>query len=118
MFFSGIPNLSVHLQLSRKTIYKGSFSIIIVAEQPHINNEELKNMALRIKGRGEDDGANICYKLSDGQIVTTAQGVAMQKRGELPGYNVITVKGVEYLRDNPDTREEDNIDSQPLIQCP
>ena len=73
-------------------------------------------MALRIIGRREDaNGANTHYKLSDGRIVTRQEGVAMCRRGELPGYNIITVDGVDYLRDNPDTRVSDNIDSQPLI---
>jgi len=39
----------------------------------------------------------------------------MCKRGELPGYHVVEINGVEYLRDDPDKDEKDNIDSQPLI---
>lgn len=73
-------------------------------------------MALRITGRREDvNGANTHYRLSDGRIVTRAEAVRMCKLGHLPGYNIITVNGVEYLRDNPDTRESDNIDNQPII---
>jgi len=74
-------------------------------------------MSLRVVGRKEDPdtGASTHYKLSDGRIVTRAEGVAMCKRGELPGYHVVEVNGVPYLRDNPDTRPEDNIDHQPLI---
>jgi len=74
-------------------------------------------MSLRVVGRKEDPdtGANTEYKLSNGKTVTRAEGVAMCERGELPGYHVITVNGVKYLRDNPDTRPEDNIDHQPLI---
>jgi hypothetical protein len=73
-------------------------------------------MALRIVGRREDStGANTHYKLSDGRIVTRAEGVRMCKMGLLPGYDIIVVRGVEYLRDKPDTRVSDNIDSQPLI---
>lgn len=73
-------------------------------------------MALRITGRREDEnGANTHYRLSDGRIVTREEAVRMCRNGELPGYNIIEVNGVEYLRDNPDTREEDNIDNQPLI---
>ncbi len=73
-------------------------------------------MPLRITGRREDsNGANTHYRLSDGKIVTRADAVAMQRRGLLPGYHIIRVNGVEYLRDNPDTKEEDNIDNQPLI---
>jgi len=73
-------------------------------------------MALRITGKREGPtGANTHYRLSDERIVTRADAVAMCKRGELPGYHVVVINGVEYLRDNPDTREEDNIDSQPDI---
>ena len=73
-------------------------------------------MALRITGRREDEnGANTHYRLSDGRIVTREEAVIMCRNGELPGHNIIEVNGVEYLRDNPDTREEDNIDSQPLV---
>ena len=73
-------------------------------------------MVLRIIGRREGPtGANTHYKLSNGRIVTRGEAVAMCKRGELPGYNIVEVNGVEYLRDNPDTRKEDNIDNQPLI---
>jgi hypothetical protein len=73
-------------------------------------------MSLRITGRREDaNGANTHYRLSDGRIVTRADAVRMCRMGLLPGYNIITVNGVEYLRDNPDTRESDNIDSQPLV---
>ncbi|MBU4265743.1 MAG: DUF3892 domain-containing protein [Candidatus Altiarchaeota archaeon] len=55
------------------------------------------------------------YKLSDGRIVTREEGVRMQKRGELPGYDIYIRNGVEYLRDKPDTHPEDNIDRQPRI---
>lgn len=73
-------------------------------------------MALRITGRREDaTGGNTHYRLSDGRIVTRVDAVRMCRMGLLPGYNIITVSGVEYLRDNPDTRVSDNIDSQPLI---
>ena len=73
-------------------------------------------MSLRVTGRREDEkGANTHYRLSNGKIVTRAQAVTMVKKGELPGYNIIKVNGVEYLRDNPDSKESDNIDNQPLI---
>ena len=73
-------------------------------------------MALRITGRREDEnGANTHYRLSDYRIITRAEAVAMCKRGELPDYHIYTRSEVEYLRDNPDTRESDNIDNQPLV---
>lgn len=73
-------------------------------------------MSLKIVGRRENEtGANTHYKLSDGRIITRAEGILMCERGELPGYNVTLDNGVLYLKDIPDTRVEDNIDSQPLI---
>ena len=73
-------------------------------------------MALRITGRREDEnGANMHYRLSDGRIVTREEAVEMCRRGELSGYHIYERNGVEYLRDNPDKREEDNIDNQPLV---
>lgn len=72
---------------------------------------------LRINGKREDPntGANTHYRLSDGRVLTRSEAVAMCRRGDLPGYNIYDLNGVEYLRDNPDTRESDNIDSQPNI---
>ena len=75
---------------------------------------EVFKIALKIIGRREKNGANTHYKLSDGRTITREEGVRMQKDGYLPDYNVVTIEGVQYLRDNPDTRKEDNIDEQPL----
>ncbi len=73
-------------------------------------------MPLKVTGRREDGkGANTHYKLSNGNIITRAKGVTMRRRGELPGYHIVKVNGVDYLRDNPDNRKGDNIDSQPLV---
>ena len=73
-------------------------------------------MALRITGRREDsNGANTHYRLSDDRVVTREEAVRMHRRGLLPDYHIYERDGVEYLRDNPDTRESDNIDNQPLI---
>lgn len=81
-----------------------------------MKNDEGGYMALRVTGRREDaNGANTHYRLNDDRIVTRDEAVRMCRLGLLPGYNIIRVNGVEYLRDNPDTRESDNIDNQPLI---
>lgn len=73
-------------------------------------------MELRITGRRENDtGANTYYRLSDGRILSRAETVILCKAGLLPDYHIIHVNGVEYLRDNPDSNEADNIDNQPLI---
>lgn len=74
-------------------------------------------MALRITGRKEDEnGANTDYRLSDGRMVTREVAVGMCENGELPGYHIYERDGKKYLRDNPDTKEEDNIDHQELIE--
>ena len=73
-------------------------------------------MTLKIVGRREGStGANTHYRLSDGRTVTREDAVRMCEVGLLPTYNVIIVNGIKYLRDNPDVRVEDNIDTQPLI---
>ncbi len=73
-------------------------------------------MALRITGRREDErGRNTHFRLSDGRIVTLGEAVVMVESGNLPGYHIYERDGVKYLRDNPDTKESDNIDNQPLI---
>ena len=71
-------------------------------------------MALRVTGRREDDrGRNTHYRLSG--IVTRSEAVAMVESGNLPAYHIYERDGVKYLRDDPDTRESDNIDNQELI---
>ena len=70
----------------------------------------------RITGRRENDsGGNTHYRIGQTKIVPRGEAVRMEKQGKLPGYHTLKVNGVEYLRDNPDTRESDNIDNQPLI---
>ncbi|MDD4910500.1 MAG: DUF3892 domain-containing protein [Candidatus Omnitrophica bacterium] len=72
-------------------------------------------MARRITGRKENDtGGNTHYKIGD-RVVRRTEAVKMVKNGNLPGYHTVKINGVNYLRDNPDKREGDNIDSQPLI---
>ena len=73
-------------------------------------------MAFRITGRRESEtGANTHYRVSGELIVTNEQGVILCKNGLLPEYHIMTVNGMEYLRDNRDSETNDNIDSQPLI---
>lgn len=73
-------------------------------------------MAKRITGRRENEsGANTHYRIGDRKIVPRGEAVRMVKQGKLPEYHILKVNRVEYLRDNPDKRESDNIDKQPLI---
>ncbi|MEJ2267986.1 MAG: DUF3892 domain-containing protein [Nanoarchaeota archaeon] len=69
---------------------------------------------VRITGRKENStGGNTAYKIG-GRWVSRKDAVKRCKQGKLPGYHVLKVRGREYLRDNPDGRKKDNIDSQPL----
>ena len=119
----------VSLSKNKRTIYSMSKPRNEVLEEPISYNFETveapaeKSKAkpkvkkkLRIVGRREDSlGANTHYKLSNKKIVTKANAVKMVKSGKLKGYQIIKVKGVDYLRDEPDSRESDNIDNQKLI---
>lgn len=74
-------------------------------------------MIIRVIGRKEDPNkkVNTHYMLSDGQIYTREEIINMWRRRLLPGYHVCKRNGVEELRNNPHTKEGDNIDNQPLI---
>lgn len=72
-------------------------------------------MSKRITGRREGPtGANTHYRVGQ-TIVPRGEAVRMQKRGEIDDCHVMKRNGKEYLRDNPDKSERDNIDQQPLI---
>ena len=72
-------------------------------------------MAPRITGRRENDtGGNTHYRIGS-RIVPRAEAVKMVENDKLPGYHTVKINSVKYLRDNPDKRESDNIDNQPLI---
>lgn len=71
---------------------------------------------LRIVGVAEDDkGANTHYELTDGRALTREEAVQLHKNGQLQGYHIYLRNGVEYLRDDPDSSIEDNIDEQKSI---
>lgn len=64
------------------------------------------------------DVSNIYFELSDGRIVTRKMAAELVKSNELSGYHIYEREDVEYIRDNPDKEETDNINSQPLISWP
>ena len=73
-------------------------------------------MAPRITGRRENDsGGNTHYRIGPSKVVARAEAVRMVEDDKLPGYHTVKINDVKYLRDNPDKRESDNIDNQPLI---
>lgn len=64
----------------------------------------------RIRGRRDGpNGRNEHYDVGPRSNVPRRNVVAEIKRGEHPGAHVITVKGREYARDNPDGSTSDNV---------
>ena len=72
---------------------------------------DAKNITALIKQNGRITG----YKLSDGQTVSKADGVALAKWGEIKNVGVATRKGNEYLRSLPDGSEGNNLGNLPSI---
>ena len=62
-----------------------------------------------IGNRDGQGGRNDTYKIGDRSRVPRRNAVAEVKRGEHSGAHVIKVKGVEYVRDNPDPSKKDNV---------
>lgn len=55
------------------------------------------------------------YQLSNGEIISKEQGIAMAKAGGIKGVGVASRKGNEYLRTLPDNWETNNLSSLPTI---
>ncbi|MDD5454657.1 MAG: hypothetical protein PHW62_04070 [Candidatus Ratteibacteria bacterium] len=74
-------------------------------------------MTVRIIGRKEDPNRkiNTHYLLSDGRLYTREEILEMWKRRLLPGYRICKRDDLDDICDNPHTKEDDNIDNQPLI---
>ena len=56
------------------------------------------------------------YQLSDGQIVSKAQGVAIARQGGILGVGISSRKGNEYLKSLPDGTENNNLSSLPTVK--
>ncbi len=78
---------------------------------------EMSEMIIRIIGRKQDPKKKVHthYMLSDGHVYTREEILEMWRRRKLPGYHVCHRNEVEDVCDNPHTKENDNIDKQPLI---
>jgi hypothetical protein len=64
----------------------------------------------KIKGRNDGpNGRNEHYDIGRRVNVPRRQVVAEINRGEHPDAHVVTVKGREYARDNPDSSKKDNV---------
>ena len=55
-------------------------------------------------------------KLSDGQMVSKSEGVAMTKAGDIQGVGVAHRGDIEYLKALPDGKETNNLSSLPTVR--
>lgn len=55
------------------------------------------------------------YELSNGEVLTKSEGVALAKAGGIRGVAVAARNGSEYLRSLPDGAEENNLGSLPSV---
>lgn len=72
-------------------------------------NEDAKEIEKLIRNNGKISG----YQLSDGTILSKAEGVALAKQGGIRGVAVATRNGNEYLRSLPDGSESNNLGDLP-----
>lgn len=64
----------------------------------------------------KSDGVISGYKLSNGQIVTKEEGVALAKQGGIKGVGIAKREGTEYLKSLPDGTENNNLGNLPTVE--
>lgn len=74
-------------------------------------SSDAKEIVALVKESGRISG----YQLSDGQILSKEQGVALAKQGGIRGVGISERKGREYLKSLPDGREQNNLGNLPSI---
>jgi len=74
-------------------------------------NADAKSIVALVKHSGRITG----YKLSDGQVLSKEDGIALAKQGGIQGVGIAKRKGNEYLRSLPDDREGNNLGSLPSV---
>lgn len=71
--------------------------------------------AKEIVGLVKSSGKITGYQLSDGQVVSKEQGVAMAKSGDIYGVGVAHRNDSEYLKALPDGKENNNLGNLPSV---
>ncbi|MEG1426869.1 MAG: DUF3892 domain-containing protein [Oscillospiraceae bacterium] len=74
-----------------------------------VPNKDAKSISRLVKTGGKVSG----YELSDGQIVSKTEGVALAKQGGIRGVAIATRNGNEYLRSYPDSQGGNNLGNLP-----
>lgn len=71
--------------------------------------------AKEIVGLLKSSGRITGYQLSDGQMVSKEEGVAMAKSGDIQGVGIAHRKNSEYLKALPDGSENNNLGNLPTV---
>lgn len=74
-----------------------------------VPNKDAKTIMKLIRTNGKISG----YQLSDGTVLSKADGVALAKQGGIRGVAIASRNGSEYLRSIPDDKESNNLGDLP-----
>lgn len=74
-----------------------------------VPNKDAKTIMKLIRANGKISG----YQLSDGTVLSKADGVALAKQGGIRGVAIASRNGSEYLRSIPDGKESNNLGDLP-----
>ena len=74
-----------------------------------VPNKDAKTIMKLIRTNGKISG----YQLSDGTVLSKADGVALAKQGGIRGVAIASRNGSEYLRSIPDGKECNNLGDLP-----
>ncbi len=72
---------------------------------------DAKQIVALVKSSGRVTG----YQLSDGSILSKAEGVMLAKQGGIQGVGISKRNGNEYLKSLPDSTENNNLNTLPSI---
>ena len=77
-------------------------------------NNECKNTISKVRKNSDGDITDIM--LSNGDTYSIKEGINMAKNGMIEGVNVGKAKnGREFLRSNPNEKEDDNLDNKEMF---
>lgn len=74
-----------------------------------VPNKDAQRIEKLIRNNGKISG----YQLSDGTVLSKAEGVALAKQGGIRGVAIASRNGSEYLRSLPDGSESNNLGDLP-----
>lgn len=97
--------------MNQKDNFKSALPMDALDEIPQ-PSENAKEIVGLVKAQGKVTG----YKLSDGQMVSKSEGVAMAKAGDIQGVGVAHRGDTEYLKALPDGKETNNLSSLPTVR--